>query len=110
MKYVFVALVSLTLVGCITGRKPPPPEVITQTQLVFQKVPEEYFERDGEPTCPPPPITNDELIELVEFENQYNEELVLKLFDNNRNCYFQSQRIQRWNDSRPLVDNSSEEQ
>lgn len=92
MKNLLILLASLIVVtGCATGRKDPAERVVVQEKLIFREIPDEYL------VCNPPPVTADEVINMTEFENDYNERAVLPLFRNNEECYLNIERIREWN-------------
>lgn len=89
-KLSLLLLSSLVLVGCISRDRPV--RIITNTVIEYRIIPESYF------NCPPPPVTKDETILLMEKEADYNQTLTLPLFDNNSACYEADRRIYEWNE------------
>ena len=102
MKHLLLLFSFLLVVSCGTQRKEPPPQIITQTEIKYRNIPDRFL------VCPPPPVTEEEVIAAVQFENEYNEELVLKLFRNNEECYRSIERANRWNEDIQNDENSVE--
>ena len=102
MKALLAAISILLLAGCATDRKDSPEKIIIREKPVVRVIPDSFL------VCSPPPVVHDELIEMAETEQPFNEELVIPLFVNNEECYMNMNRIIRWNEQGKEI-NSTED-
>ena len=92
MKF-YVLIAALALVGC---SHKPPQKIITKTIIERAIIPDEFL------ICQKPPVVEDDVVDKTQFEAQYNNQLVLPLFDTGTECHQNMNRIIEWNEENKL--------